>query len=430
MKALNELHAAQAAALIARGELSSEDLVSTCLERIAAREETIGAWEYIDPEQALDQARERDRVPPQGPLHGIPVGVKDILDTADMPTGYGSPIYHGWRPARDAACVAALRAAGAVIMGKTVTTELAAYRPGRTVNPHNPAHTPGGSSSGSAAAVADRMVPLAIGTQTAGSIIRPASFCGVVGYKPTFGTVNRAGLKPSAEFLDTIGVFARSVSDAALAVAVISGRPELAEAGMTAAAPRIGWCRTPQWPLAEAGTRQAMTEASAALGAAGAGLVEIALPRAFADLAEAQTLIMAYETARALVYERQRYADRLSPAIIKLIEAGLACRPADYDRACQLAEACRAALASVFEGIDILLTPSVPGEAPVGLGTTGDPIFNRIWTLLHVPCLNIPAIDGPQGLPVGVQVVGPRGGDARTLAAACWVEKILCRNTA
>jgi Asp-tRNA(Asn)/Glu-tRNA(Gln) amidotransferase A subunit family amidase len=425
MKAPHELSATQAAACIARGELTSAALVESCLERIAAREGLIGAWEHLDPEQALVQARERDRTRVRGPLHGIPVGIKDIIATVDMPTGYGSPIYRGWQPAWDAACVAALRAAGAVIMGKTVTTEFAVYQPGRTANPHNPGHTPGGSSSGSAAAVADLMVPLALGTQTAGSIIRPASFCGVVGCKPTFGYIDRAGLKPCAESLDTIGVFARSINDAALALAVLSGRPELAAAETPTAAPRVGFCRTHEWPLADKATELALASACEALLAAGATLVGIALPQLFSGLADAQALIQAYETSRALAYESREHAAQLSPSLLALIQAGREFTPTAYDRARDLAGRCRAALPALFDGIDIMLAPSVKGEAPAGLDATGDPVFNRIWTLLHVPCLNLPAIIGPAGLPVGVQLVGPLGSDARTLRMARWVEQVL-----
>ena len=425
MKAPYALTASQAAELIARGELTSAALVESCLDRIAAREATVGAWEYLDPELALAQARERDRLRPLGPLHGIPVGIKDIIATADMPTGYGTPVYRGWRSAWDASCVAALRAAGAIIVGKTVTTEFAVYQPGRTANPRNPAHTPGGSSSGSAAAVADLMVPLSLGTQTAGSIVRPASFCGVVGCKPTFGYVNRAGLKPSAESLDTIGVFARNVTDAALALAVISRRPELAATEAMATPPRVGFCRTHEWPFAEQATKDALADAREALSSAGAVLVEVDLPQLFQGLAEAQTLIQTYETAHALAYESQQHAAQLSQNLMALIQSGRECSPADYDRALDLAKRCRAALPGLFDNIDIMMAPSVKGEAPVGLGATGDPVFNRTWTLLHVPCLNLPAIDGPAGLPVGVQVIGPQGSDARTLGMARWVEQVL-----
>jgi amidase len=269
------------------------------------------------------------------------------------------------------------------------------------------------------------MVPLSLGTQTAGSIVRPASFCGVVGCKPTFGYVNRAGLKPSAESLDTIGVFARNVTDAALALAVISRRPELAATEAMATPPRVGFCRTHEWPFAEQATKDALAAAREALAGAGAVLVEVALPQLFQGLAEAQNLIQTYETAHALAYESQQHAAQLSQNLMALIQSGRECSPAGYDRALDLAKRCRAALPGLFNDIDIMMAPSVKGEAPVGLGATGDPIFNRIWTLLHVPCLNLPAIDGPAGLPVGVQVIGPQGGDARTLGMARWVEQVM-----
>jgi len=425
MKPLSELQATEAVALIARGELTSEALVTACLERIAAREEVVGAWQHLDPEQALAQARERDKNPGRGALHGIPVGIKDIIDTFDMPTCYGSPVYHGTQPAWDASCVAALRAAGAVIMGKTVTTEFAAYHPGKTANPHNPGHTPGGSSSGSAAAVADSMVPLSLGTQTAGSIIRPASFCGVIGYKPSYGFVNRAGLKPSSELLDTIGVFARSVADAAVAVAVMSGRPDLGAPPAVGSPPRIGCCRTPQWPEAEESTRLALDRTCTTLAAAGATIVDIELPQSFNALAEAQTLIMAYETARALAHEMAAHQGQLSVKLRELIKTGQDCPPDLYDKARSLAGHCRAALPEVYRDIDLILAPSVKGEAPAGLDATGDPIFNRIWTLLHVPCVNIPAMTSAAGLPVGLQVIGLCGSDQQTLSLAAWVEKNL-----
>lgn len=425
MKPLHELTATEAVARIARGEITSEALVTACLERIAVREGLVGAWQYLDPEQALQQARDRDAQPGRGALHGIPVGIKDIIDTVDMPTSYGSPIYQGARPAWDAACVAALRAAGAVILGKTVTTELAAYHPGKTANPHNPGHTPGGSSSGSAAAVADCMVPLALGTQTAGSIIRPASFCGVVGYKPSYGLVNKAGLKPSSELLDTIGVFARSVADAAVSVAVMSGRAEMSTVSIVNEAPRIGFCRTPQWPFAEAATQQAFDHTRKALAAAGATIVDIELPPSFDKLAEGQTLIMAYESSRALAYEMNTHQEQLSAKLLELLKSGQDCPPDVYDEARSLASRCRAALIEVYRDIDFIIAPSVKGEAPAGLDATGDPIFNRIWTLLHVPCVNIPAYTCSTGLPVGLQVIGLTGRDRQTLNMASWVENAI-----
>src|SRR5680860_491450 len=259
---LHQLEAQKMARRIQSGELTAEAVLRSCLEKIEAREEVIGAWEHLDSRQALEQAQNLDRKTYRGLLHGVPVGAKDIFDTRDMPTEYGSAIYSGHRPVWDAASIAALRAAGAMILGKTVTTEFAIFHPGKTVNPKAPAHTPGGSSSGSAAAVADDMVPLALGTQTAGSIIRPASYCGVVGYKPTFGLIHRAGVKSISESLDTVGTLTRSVADAALLTTVLAGRPHLHPVAALAQPPRIGLCRTPQWDFAEEATTQAFAQAS------------------------------------------------------------------------------------------------------------------------------------------------------------------------
>ena len=293
----------EAAREIAARRLSAEDYAKAWLERVAAREPVVGAWRYLDRDQMLEAARRCDNEPPRGPLHGIPVAVKDMLDTVDMPTEYGSPIYAGHRPAADAACVALMRAAGAIAFGKTVTTEFAYFAPGKTANPHNPAHTPGGSSSGSAAAVGAGMAPLAFGTQTAGSIIRPASYCGVVGYKPSFGTLPRAGGKLLADSLDTIGVMARSVDDAAFLVGVLSDRRALREVSLPAP-PRFGFYRTPVWDEAEPATIAALDRARAALIAAGARVDDLAVPDAHRGLAAAQEKIMALEMARELAYER------------------------------------------------------------------------------------------------------------------------------
>ena len=293
-----ELTATEAAQCIARRELTSEALVRSCLERISAREPQVQAWTFLDAELALAQARACDRQSPRSPLHGVPVGIKDVLDTADMPSEYGSPIHRGHRPHADAACVAMLRAAGCVILGKTTTTEFANIHPAKTRNPHNPAHTPGGSSSGSAAGVADFMMPLALGTQTGGSTIRPAAYCGVVGLKPTFNSINRAGLKFSAETLDTIGVFARNVEDAALGLHVLSGRA--ARVGTNAArAPRIGLLRTPHWQEADAAARVNLERVAGLLATAGAAVSDATLPPRYEGLYERQSKIALYEAARA-----------------------------------------------------------------------------------------------------------------------------------
>ncbi|MGA2783406.1 MAG: amidase [Candidatus Bathyarchaeia archaeon] len=419
---LNELSAMEASRLILKGEITSEALVNSCLKRIGERERFVRAWEYLDHEKALDQARALDRSSSRGLLHGIPVGVKDIMDTADMPTTYGSSIYFGQPPRGDASCVALIRIAGGLVLGKTVTTEFAVMHPNKTTNPHNFAHTPGGSSSGSAAAVADFMVPLALGTQTGGSIIRPASFCGVVGYKPTFGLINRAGVKPSAESLDTIGVFARNVEDAALLASVLTGRSFKLEETLTVP-PRVGLCRSYEWPSATPETIAAFENARKQLSDFGATVKEVELPEPFSRLAKAQVTVMNFEMARSFAYEYSVRRDQLSEKLKKVIALGQSISAADYDEAVSLAAECRCLLSRVFSGVDVLLTPSAVGEAPESLASTGDPIFNQVWTLLHVPCINIPIYTGPRGLPVGLQMIAPVGADARLLAASDWTFK-------
>ena len=401
--------------------LSAEALARACLARIEERESAVGAWIHLDPDAVLAQARRLDAGPVRGPLQGLPIGVKDIIDTADMPTCYGSPAYAGHRPAMDAACVALARAAGALILGKTVTTEFAWRNPGKTANPRDPRFTPGGSSSGSAAAVADNMVPLAFGTQTAGSIVRPASYCGVVGYKPSYATLPRAGIKPLAEGLDTLGVMARSPGDAALLVGALSARDLLpAPPGR---APRIALCRTHEWPAAQPATAAALEHAAKCAARAGAQLKDLALPREFSGLLQAQIDIMGYEAYRSLASERVHHAARLSGKLKEQLDAAGKVDAARYDEARALAAACRAMLGEVFAGADAILAPSAPGEAPRSLAETGDPIFNRIWTLLGVPALNIPCSQGPNGLPVGVQVIGRLGDDVRAVAVAEWLQQ-------
>jgi Asp-tRNA(Asn)/Glu-tRNA(Gln) amidotransferase A subunit family amidase len=422
---LRSLGVHEAAERIAAGTLTAEALVAAFIERIAAREETVGAWQYFDREQALAAARRRDGEAPRGPLHGVPVAVKDLIDTVDMPTAYGSPIYRGHRPAADASCVALARAAGAIVLGKTVTTEFACFTPGKTANPRNPAHTPGGSSSGSAAAVADGMAPLAFGTQTAGSVIRPAAYCGVIGYKPSFGVINRAGVKPLADSLDTIGVMARTVADAAFLVGVLAERPALRQLAPPAAPPRFGLYRTPLWEAAEPATAAALDRARAALEQAGARIAEIAVMPEHDGLNAAQERIMGYEIVRALAYERLEHSAELSPPLARLLDFGLSVGSDDYDRAQAETAAARDRLPAFFGDCDAVLAPAAPGEAPSGLGATGDPVFNRMWTLLGVSCVTVPARWSASGLPTGVQLVGRIGEDARALAAALFLERAL-----
>jgi len=414
-----------AAEEIAAGRLTSEALTRACLDRIAEREDTVHAWQYLDGEQALAEARRRDSEPPRGPLHGVPVAVKDLIDTVDMPTAYGSPIYERHRPAADAACVALARAAGAVVLGKTVTTEFACYTPGPTANPRNPAHTPGGSSSGSAAAVADGMAPVAFGTQTAGSILRPAAYCGVVGYKPSFGTIPRAGVKLLADSLDTVGVIARDAADAAFFAGVVAGRPALRRIAVPTMAPRFGFCRTPMWDQAEASTVAALDRTREALERQGATIAEIEVPAEHRCLNAAHDAVMGFELAGSLAFERTRHAAQLSPRLGQLLDAGMTVTADAYDTAVAETALARARLDYFFADCDAVLVPAAPGEAPPGLGYTGDPVFNRMWTLLGVPCVTLPALWGRSGLPTGVQLVGRTGDDAGLMAAALFAERAL-----
>jgi Asp-tRNA(Asn)/Glu-tRNA(Gln) amidotransferase A subunit family amidase len=417
----------EAARQIAERQLTAEALTAAYLDRIAARETVVGAWQYLDRERALAAARQCDAEPTRGPLHGIPIAVKDLIDTVDMPTAYGSSIYRGHRPAADASCVALARAAGAVVLGKTVTTEFAAFTPGKTANPRNPAHTPGGSSSGSAAAVADGMAPLAFGSQTAGSIIRPAAYCGCIGYKPSFGLINRAGVKPLADSLDTIGVLAASVEDAAFFAGVLSERPALRHLAMPSQAPRFGLYRTPMWEEAEQATAVALDTARAALERSGVAVAELALAPEHQGLAEVQNTIMGFEMVRALAYERTLHSAELSPRLAQMLDAGMTIGADEYDRAFARAAEARTGLDAFFGGCDAVLVPAAPGEAPAGLGNTGDPVFNRMWTLLGVPCVTLPARWAENGLPTGVQLVGRLGNDPRLLACAGFLERALTR---
>lgn len=425
MKPAHLLSATEAAAAIAAGTLTSERLVDACLERIQSRENDVQAWAYIDPKLALEEARQRDRGERRSRLHGIPVGVKDVIDTAGMPTEYGSPIYKGNRPACDAACVALVRELGGVVLGKTVSTEFATRHPGKTRNPHNTAHTPGGSSSGSAAAVADGMVPIAFGTQTSASIIRPAAFCGTVGYKPTFNLLNRAGLKFLSESLDTLGVLTRTVPDAALIVEALSGSETARFEGTGSLKPRIGFCRTPYWNQADAATQSALEGAAPRLAKAGAHLGQVELDREFAQLADVQIRMSSHEFYRALTFERTRFPHLISDSLMARIRGGSLVTRAQYLETHEIADRCRAKLADVYRDYDVIVSPSAPGEAPRGLESTGDPIFGLTWTLMHGPAITLPVFTGPSGLPIGLQVTGPRGSDAKTLVAAEWIRRAL-----
>lgn len=435
MEELTALTAGEIGRRIAAREVSSEEVVRACLERIADREDAVRAWAHLDPDRALAEALERDASTPAGPLHGVPVGIKDIIDTADQPTAYGSPIYAGHRPVADAACVRHLREAGAVVLGKTHTTEFAFFHPGPTRNPHDPGRTPGGSSSGSAAAVADAMVPLALGTQTAASTVRPAAFCGVFGFKPTFGLVSRAGVKALAPSLDTLGAFARDPVDLALLLATLAGvdpadpatqaaePPALPEAWQRPA--RIAVVRTPEWPAAEPAARDALEQAARRAAAAGAEVEELTLPSSFDSAARAQTTLMEVECSVALRREYEERPEELSRRLHGIITLARELPPAAQAEARELAEACRRDLPVVFQRHDVLLTPSAPGEAPPGIEATGDPIFSRTWTLLGCPSVSVPGLRGPSGMPVGVQLVGAPSADATVLAAACTLGALL-----
>jgi Asp-tRNA(Asn)/Glu-tRNA(Gln) amidotransferase A subunit family amidase len=420
-----EYSASAAAAEIAAGRLSAETYVSSCLERIAARDDDLLAWAFVDPRLALKHARERDRNERRGPLHGIPVGFKDIFDTVDFPTEYNSPIYKGHRPAWDASCVALTGRAGGIVMGKTATTEFAYRNPAPTRNPHNLSHTPGGSSSGSAAAVAAFMVPIAIGSQTGGSTIRPASYCGVVGYKPSFGVINRTGVKPVSESLDTVGVLARTVEDVALFTHAVTGLAHPDFRAATAGAPRIGFCRLPCWDEGDSCMHEKLELAASTLARKGAKLSELVLGKEFDAISDDQVAINDYEVARAMAFEYERHRDRLSAPIREIIERGYRVSRERYEVALGNAMRYRASFAQMMKNYDFVLTPAAAGEAPEGLAQTGSASFNRLWTLLGVPCLTVPAYKGPRGLPIGVQIVGAYGSDCDTLAWTQWTRRRL-----
>jgi Asp-tRNA(Asn)/Glu-tRNA(Gln) amidotransferase A subunit family amidase len=414
---LTRLGAAEAARRIAAGELTSAALVAACLERMSERDDAVRAWAHVDAGAALAEAHARDAArAPVGPLHGVPVGVKDIVDTAGLPTECGTSIYAGHRPAHDAACVARLREAGAVVIGKTVTTELAYFRPGKTRNPAAPDRTPGGSSSGSAAAVADFQVPIAIGSQTAGSVIRPAAYCGALGLKPTRGLVDLAGVKALSGDLDTLGWFARDVEDLdVLGVVLSDAWPEAPDASEAPSA--FAFARTPWWEQAGDDGRRAVEDAARRLGEAGARVRELELPERFAPLAAAQEQLMAFDMARSLAHELEHDSDELSDVLREFLERGREVPREDVVRAVALGAECRALLAALLEPGETLLVPAVTGEPPLfDDGTTGDPLFCRAWTLLGVPALAVPAGTGPAGAPIGVQLVAPAGADAALLA--------------
>jgi Asp-tRNA(Asn)/Glu-tRNA(Gln) amidotransferase A subunit family amidase len=419
MTSPERLTATEAVAELTAGSLTAEALTRACLEKAEAGA-AVKAWAWLDALLAIAQARAVDRAARKGRLAGVPVGVKDIIDTVDMPTEHGSPIYRGNRPYADAACVALIRAASGVIFGKTVTTEFANRHPGPTLHPYNPDHTPGGSSSGSAAAVADFHVPLALGTQTGGSVIRPAAFCGVIGYKPSFGEFSRVGVKMQCHNLDTIGIICRSLEDVALLRgALLAQEPHRID--RATAAPRIGFCRTPVWEHADVDTHALLERAAGALATAGAVVREVVLNPA--DILDHHRRIFEFEAARNYSYEYEVHRDKLSEGLRDgLLARGRALPLAAYIEALETAETFRRRLDDLFGEVDVLLAPSAPGEAPKGLSSTGDARFNAIWTLAWTPCLTLPAGNGRSGLPLGIQLVGQHFRDEALLDAAAWVE--------
>jgi amidase len=424
-KRLHELTATEIARAIGQGQTTCEAVTRACLDRIAEREPRVQAWQFLDADRAIEQARELDRQSVRGPLHGVPVGFKDIIDTADMPTEYGSPIHKGRRPVLDAACVSLTRRAGAVVMGKTVTTEFANMTPGKTMHPRDPTRTPGGSSSGSAAAVGDAMVPLAVGSQTTASTIRPASFCGCVGYRPTWGDLRCAGVMEAAGSLDTLGLIARSVDDVALYRDVLLAvKPvPLADIGRPL---RIGFCRTQFWDRCEGTTQALLQDCARALSRAGARVADVTLPEVFERIPEAHRAMSSFEFVRNRAWEIDHHWEHISERLRKgRIQHGLDCTFEQYRHARAYAESRRLELDSLLDDHDVVLTPSAAGEAPVGLGSTGDPSFCLIWTTMHVPAVTLPLFTGPNGLPVGAQLVARRDSDRDLLAAARWVMRAL-----
>ncbi len=412
------LHARSLALDIQAGRLTAAEVMDGCLAAIDAREADIGAFVALD----RTAARRKAEAEAKGPLQGLAVGIKDIIDTRDLPTLYGSPLYEAYRPAADAPIVREVVRSGGIVLGKTVTTEFAHLSPGKTRNPHRPSHTPGGSSSGSAAAVAAGMLPLAIGTQTGGSVIRPAAFCGVTGYKPTFRTLPTLGMKTFSWHLDTMGVFAARVQDAAFFVAALTGR-DLDIGEETASSPRIGVVRTARADKADAAAHAALEAAAAALSRAGATVSDMVLPDEVEAADAIHPTIQDFEAFIALSDEYDRGRDLLSPGLRAHLEAAAQIPVDGYDEARRLAKRARQRLGDVFAEVDALITFSAPGSAPAGLETTGSPIFNRLWTLMGTPCITVPGLTDPSGLPVGVQVVGRFGRDRAALLVAALLER-------
>ena len=422
---LNELGAVEIASGIRGGEFTAQDVMQDCLSRIAQREELIGAFTRYDPDRAMQAARQADSNGPKGLLHGVPYVVKDIIDTVDYPTEWGSEVYRGFRPPRNASCVELFNRAGAIMVGKTVTTEFAYFKPGKTANPAHSEHTPGGSSSGSAAAVADFMVPVGFGSQTAASLIRPAAYCGVVGYKPTHGSFCLEGVMGLSPSLDTLGLLVRQAGDLALARRVLTGCGDRVQADYDEIKPRIALMRGPHWEDGSVEMRDVCQRALEKLGRSGAQTGELVHPEIFNRLTQSQEAVMAYETAQSRLFEYSRYPGQVSEQFTALVESGLNLSCSDYRDALEVKKQAAYLLDSLFMDVDAILAPAAPGEAPFGLHATGDPLFSRGWNLLQVPCVNVPYQSGPNGLPLSVQLVGPYGADGKLIDTARWVEKVL-----
>ena len=416
---LNKLGIKDALKALEENRFTATDYLNDCTARIAAREPEIKAWAHL----AIDEAAIHAGSRPKGRLRGLPIGIKDIIDTYDMPTGHGSPIYTNAVTPADAACVAMLRAAGATILGKTATPEFAAVTPGATTNPHNTAHTPGGSSSGSAAAVADFMVPAALGTQTVGSTIRPASYCGVVGFVPSFQLLPLQGVKVQAQSFDHLGVLARSVEDTTIVAEAIIGSAGAFSASDLTRPPRIGFCPSPHWPQAHDSSRRVMEEAIELLRQSGAIVEDADLPASFADVLDAHMTILMYEVSRAMAFEYFNHRPALSEKLRGLLDRGFAVPYPQYQNARALVVARRIEADAHAARYDALLTPSASGEAPIGINTPSDMLFQRLWTALHLPVVSIPGFAGATGLPVGIQIVGTRGKDAQLLSVCRWIEQ-------
>jgi Asp-tRNA(Asn)/Glu-tRNA(Gln) amidotransferase A subunit family amidase len=420
------LSALELARRIEAGALSPRAVVELCAEAVATHESEIGAFAALE----LDAARRRVEQQQLAllPLRGLPVGIKDIFDTADLPTAYGSAIYAGHRPKADAAMVMLIRRAGGLVLGKTVTTEFASLEPAGTRNPRNPAHTPGGSSSGSAAAVAAGMVPLALGSQTGGSVIRPAAFCGVAGFKPSYRLLPTVGMKCFSWSLDTVGLFGASVPDVAFAAATMSGRDLRVDGRPPQAAPVVALVRTPFWQDASAAMQKAVERAARAAERSGARVKDMELPPIFADAVRAHRIVQGYEAIRALAFEYDFHRDRMGPVLRAQLDDAATIDADAYDNARRITRRARRALIDLLPDGEVMLTPSAPGAAPKGLGSTGEPTFNRLWTLLGTPCVNVPGLSDADGLPLGVQVVARFGRDRFALSAAAWLESAVARS--